>query len=620
MWRLRAKTFKHQSTMMSDHFKKKYLIYFTLVALFVLVRVFLANEPMNSDDLTLFIHSKALTTGEHDIFRDTLPQEVSHQSLRFGLEIPEAFLIKIVGPNFIAYYLLPLTFSLAGFLLIIKFSKEFLPFAVMIMGALIHIVLPFEIRHSSLLLTDLPAALFLVAYIYYIDKYGLDKFDVKKLLLHSFIASFLIFWGYLLRENQFILSLPAVTVFLFYRRCRWIALGSLAFFFLWLIGEQLFYVSKGVQFGYRWAIVKAALDNYSKFLPNYRFNEFVMRSFKFILKDIGFVGLLFYVSSLIFHFYGLFVSKKPLIKAILFSGLSAFTIFNFSIYQITDGVIKTMAPLNHRYMQMFYYSSLVAIPFGLHNIFTLAKKKLSSFTNDRGLAPFPRYLGSSVIILLFLYVLIVFWQVNYKYPRRLLNPGSKYWSLLSAINNEMTRSKKEKIEIFGTERSLRAVSLFHFASRKHLIYWHSITYEDLKSKLEKQQADYFLTDHRRETVDLRYLKGQKQKDQKAMLDNISRITINNYYPIYISNDFRFYKSRDVGMSRAFPELFRFIGIDLKNKIDKETGKPYLTNDYDLKVCKLELVPLRKKQRILTNPHCISEYFTMQFTVVLEKKS
>jgi hypothetical protein len=201
-------------------------------------------------------------------------------------------------------------------------------------------------------------------------------------------------------------------------------------------------------------------------------------------------------------------------------------------------------PLKHRYVQMFYYSTLVAVPFGLHDVFRLARRKVLSLTHDNRVVPVVKYLGKSVIMLLFLCVLIVFWQVSCSYRRRLLNPGGKYRCLLSAIADEMTTNNKEQIEIFGTTRSLRAVSLFTFLPGGHRLAWHGVSHEDLELRLEQKQVDYSLMDNVRETADLGYLKGQRYEDRKAVLDSILRITTANYHTIYSSKDFSLFKSCD----------------------------------------------------------------------------
>src|SRR6516225_346029 len=147
-------------------------LYFLLLMGFLLLRLVLVRAPLNSDDNNYLYLSRYLLTGEHAVFRSTLPEALSLQALRFGLLIPTAASIKLFGYNSIAYYLPPFVFSLAGCFLIISISRRFLPWLGVAAVVVMHTVLPFETRHSSLLLTDLPAAVMLLGYFVYLDKYS----------------------------------------------------------------------------------------------------------------------------------------------------------------------------------------------------------------------------------------------------------------------------------------------------------------------------------------------------------------------------------------------------------------------------------------------------------------
>jgi hypothetical protein len=519
---------------MESNSKQNYFIGVFLVCAFLIMRIVLLQEPWNSDDIRYFEMAEKLNTGEHVIQRATLPAQVFHADIRFGLLLPLALVIRSFGYHIVAYYLLPMLFSLAGFILIIKITGEVLPRTAVIAAAVLHLVSPFETRHSSVLVTDLSAAFLTLLFIYYIYKNPLDEFHLKQLLARSFVGSLLVFWPYLIRDNQPVLLLPALAVLLLYRPYRLTVAGSMVLFSLWVLLEQWFYTTKGAPIGFRWNMLVAGQHDYMQYYPKYTPSQYLIRSFRFIVVDIGWLGLLFFVGAIASHIHAFFVSKNVLVRACLAAGFFTYLIFTFYVYGSANGRLIVMTS-QHRFVQLFYYTSILAI--GITLVY-LAPKVRARFPNLRAF----RVAGGA----LFVVTLVYFGHASYAHAGRLFSTKSDLWAALGALDAEIDREDPASITLTGTDHSLRVLRLFPKTRRGRNLACQIVSHDELLHGLTARHVEWSLMDQKREQRDLIYIFGEDRKHRERLLEEIERRAASDYRLVFHGRSLNLYRRAHPG--------------------------------------------------------------------------
>jgi hypothetical protein len=529
---------------------KRPIIYACLIAAFIVIRIAVLQEPWNSDDIRYFDMARLLNSGEHVIQRDTLPERIFHADLRFGLLVPIAFLMRISGDNMITYYLLPLLFSVAGFVLMMKITEEVLSWRATVILAILHIVYPFEIRHGSVLLTDLPAAVLTLLYIYYIYKNPVINFEPKKFCWHAFVGSLLMFWPYLMRDNQPAILFPALVVLFFYRPYRLTVSASLVFFFGWVLLEQWFYVSKGVPIGFRWKMLIIGQQVYKQFLATYSFSQYLLRSFRFIAVDIGWVGLVFFVCAIISHIHGFFISKNPLVRACLAVGLVSYVLFAFYVYGMQNGRLVVMTSA-HRFIQLFYYTSILAVGVSLTHLAPWFRARLPN-NKTLGLAS----------VSIFALTVGSFGVAAYAHAGRFWSGNNDLLATLRALDAERINQAQGPITLTGTDHSLRVMRLLPKTIGGHALDYRILSHQAVLDGLMKGDIEWFLVDKKREELDLRYVETatafhelldfspkphddrrieEEDRTRKSFLGVMNGGAKNNYRLIFQGRSFQLYR-------------------------------------------------------------------------------
>ncbi|MGH7964191.1 MAG: hypothetical protein ACRERD_20605, partial [Candidatus Binatia bacterium] len=181
-----------------------------MITFFAAYRWCLRVEPFHSDDTILFGFSVDATSGDHWLFQSRPQPVVHHQALRIGLLPFSVPAILVFGATHFAYYLVPLFFSLCGFVLVWWVMDREIHRGWALAFALVHLALPFEIIESSHFLVDLPAAVMMVLCLVLIDRWSrADAGDSRSMAIGGSLAGLVAVEGYLLRENLPVLLAPA---------------------------------------------------------------------------------------------------------------------------------------------------------------------------------------------------------------------------------------------------------------------------------------------------------------------------------------------------------------------------------------------------------------------------
>lgn len=521
--------------------KYRYFAYAILVLAFIIVRVSLVQAPINSDDVEYFQNANDLAHGTDILKFEGLSKTTGpiYGRFRIGMIMPVCLFIKTFGDNIISYYIYPFLFSVLGFFLIIQISKTIFPTIVVFMVAIAHMVYPLEISHSSLLLVDMPAAALTLLYIYYTYKHPLEKRNWKKLLIYSFTGSIILLWIYLVRTNHIVLLMPCFICFVCYRKYRSTVVMGMMFLIIWILIEQLVYMSKGMPFGYIWRATTIVFANLAYTLPKYSIPDFLLRGFVQMYDEFGLIVLLYYVLSIVFHLYGIMFSRNVLIRALLISGFVIYLAFTFNVYDISDGMIRSLA-LMHRYVQLFYYSSLIAFAYGINSLVMYLQKKISNLKTVR-LTRLSKYGLNCATLMLFLCLLIVFSEKSYNMETRLLGNSSEYSRLISALNAEMNKVATNRIRVVGCYTNLRVMKLFPRISTANSVDWNDLSYDDLLITVRGKLSEYVFKDISREDNDKLFTIGEYGEHIGKTINDISLELIDNYHPIYQTSNFVLYK-------------------------------------------------------------------------------
>jgi len=494
------------------------LLLLVLVVVFIAFRWWMRTEPFNSDDLTLFSISVAAAQGEHWVFSP--PTEISraqrlrrmnHQLLRIGLLPVSVPIIWLFGPTQFSYYLMPLLFGVMGFLLTWRIMDQKIGPVLALIFALFHIGFLFEIREGTVFLVDLPAAVAMLATLYLVSVFsrrreGGGEATLPKPLSGALIALPLLL-GYLLRSNSLILLAPGLVVLLVSRRSRGVVLWSAPWVAAGIFLEQLLYVVKGMEFGFRWELVDHALKRYSPYLPWYDLKVFPIREFSTLWARFGggfdaIFLLSIYTLALVSLVAMLVRASSAVLRAVAITGLITWGVFSFGFLEVAGGRIHALAPVNFRYFQPFYFSGIIALCWSSRQL--LSRLALGSGENQdqvwRRPAAWLAAAGAT-------WILAISFALTVEHVRpRVSSPESPLRQAIEAIDVLATESPKTPLEIYGTSASLRPIRLFRGPWSDPTVTWHGEDLAGLAQASRVHRPVLFL-DERRMARNLRYLRN-----------------------------------------------------------------------------------------------------------------
>lgn len=176
----------------------------------ILLQFVFLNPPVLSDQLNYFFLAKN--------FPD-MPVPSDHQSMRLGLILPLAGLIRILGYTEAAYYFLPLAVSAAFSISIYLLGRRFFNRFVSLTAAILPLLMPYMLRYAGFVIPDvLAAVLFNFSVLLVIPGKKSKNQSGMRRNISLAAAGFLFGWAYLSREYLLALAPVILFVFIVYRR------------------------------------------------------------------------------------------------------------------------------------------------------------------------------------------------------------------------------------------------------------------------------------------------------------------------------------------------------------------------------------------------------------------
>jgi hypothetical protein len=498
----------------------------------LVVRLALLQEPWNSDDMVYYEHAQLFSEGRH-LLQTHLPEHGPHLVLRIGLIAPVALAISFLGYSWLSYYLWPLLFSVLGGIVVATVARRTLPWWAAIGAVALHIVLPFEIRHGTVLFTDLPAAaLSLIAVVSLAEMVRrTDRWFRGSFFLTS-LAVLVLFWAYLMRANQPVFMVPAIVVLAWQRRgILALAVGAVLFLGLVLI-EQSWYSHLGGSFGYRWDSVARSQTYWTHFYPRFDVLDYFLRPFAFALRQQGVVGLGFILLAVPAHVYVLLRSREVVLKAIAATGLAAFVVFNYYVFDVQDGRLVAFVS-QHRVLQPFYYSSLLALAAAAAAIW----QRFGHRVRDRKRRRFTLAAATAV----FAFALLDFFFVSIS-PRNQVSFAGNRYRLASVAVGDLLASDPSSVA-GGTRQATRTLRLFVAEKERHETRWHSLPYDEIAGELTAGTLDVLVRDRGRERSDLAYMPAAAAQSIRNSIREIEDSIVGRYLLAYRDERFDIF-SRD----------------------------------------------------------------------------
>jgi len=453
-------------------------------------------EPLNSDDVALFGIATHAVEGGHWLFEGQPPPEL-HQHLRLGFLPLLAPFVHFLGPTHVAFYAAPIAVAALGFWICWRIMLKEAGFGLAVAFALLHMALPLEVMRASLPLVDLPSAVFVMLAIFLVDRLAREEpASLGDSAWRGAVAGLAGVGAYLLRTNSVMLLAPGLAILGFSRRTRWIALFAGLAIALGVGLEQLFYVAHGEAFGYRWQVVQAALQEYSPFLPLVPVEEFPGRYFKFADRAFG-GGLAgeymrgFLVVSLVAHIFAL-LRGKPMIRALAATGILTFVSFAYGIYSWEDSGIRALAPTNYRYLQLFYYTSIVLLAWGSGRI----AAAVTTLEAERGPGLTALYLGVAVVALAPFHI-----SARYVGPRVTSDEGLVR-SVTCALD-EAAQANGGAVSVHSSDSASRVIRLFRGSWSEPRVDWQIADLDELL-EMPAAEAPFLFFDHWRLQLSARY--------------------------------------------------------------------------------------------------------------------
>jgi 4-amino-4-deoxy-L-arabinose transferase-like glycosyltransferase len=189
---------------------KVYGLLFVIIVMAVIIRGYFFIGPVGSDD-----HSYAKLA--YSVYEDEFQPKTRHPyapvfPLRVGLFYPVGLLYKIFGPNLYSTICYPFAISIAGIILAFIAGKIFFGEFAGLFAAAVIALMPLDIHHSTVLLTDLIAA-FWASLSIIIIYLGANSILVRKKILMGFLAGFFLLFSWFCKASVVYLA-PFLLVYL----------------------------------------------------------------------------------------------------------------------------------------------------------------------------------------------------------------------------------------------------------------------------------------------------------------------------------------------------------------------------------------------------------------------
>lgn len=510
-----------------------------LVIIFTIVRWQQRLEPWNSDDMELFGFFADAASGHHWIFGSSMANgdPVPHAAFRVGLLPATVLAIKVLGATATAYYIVPLAFSVLGFGILYWVNVTSFGALAALIFALIHVVWPFELQHSSVLLTDLPAAALSLLSLCLLDVSA--RHEQRRRVACAVLGG-LAGWGtYLMRNNGLVLLAPAYLLFALQRTTRWQTAWAAIVVAFGVLGQQAFLVYRGFGWGSDWSSVRVDFAEYADFLPIYTWSNFLARQFSFQVSTFGpglngILAALLVAGSLILHLALLRFERHQLLRAIAAYGLFAWLVFSFSIYERVPGGVRAMSPVNFRFIQPFTYSSLVAWAWAWCALRKVLTRPLLS-------AMLP------LVLFVFSCVASVF-----SLPSTYRHSGTH--RLAAVVRAQQSRAT-EPLRILGTQWSLQVPRLFCCAAAPQRVDWDTLSIGAIATQLEAGSSAFVLRDVPRELQLARYFAPKERVGYRSEMAQVEARLWHDYTLIYVDAKYALFAPRG-GSDPATPDILR----------------------------------------------------------------
>jgi len=434
---------------------------------------------------------------------------VSHQALRIGLFPVSLPAILAFGGSATAFYLVPLAFALLGFGVIYwLLLRSFGPFVALGM-AVVHIVWPFELQHASVFLTDLPSAASALLALYCLDLAAARAPPSR--VAYALLAGLAALESQLLRNNALVLMAPALLIMLASRASRLPTLWACAVVLVGVLVFEALLSYRGLGWGYDWQRVRAALDEYSPFLPVYSWREFLTRQFDYQLHtfgdgQLGTLAVALIILSLVGHTLLFGFERRPLLLAVAAFGAFSWLVFSFSIYERVPGGVRALAPPNYRYLQAFAYSSLLVYAWLWDALRERARRTVT-------LRWTWAIVGAGGLLLLLGFSALALRHLPPTYT------GSRTEGLVRALQQHADAAAPLRIE--GTSYSLSVPRLFCCPSPAR-VEWLELSPTELADDVERGRAALVLRAVRRELSLARYYPAQERSHYLHELSRLER--------------------------------------------------------------------------------------------------
>ncbi|MFC1610886.1 glycosyltransferase family 39 protein, partial [Myxococcota bacterium] len=521
------------------------LSFLLLSAFFLFFRIWAIRHPLNSDDIHYVQFAEALLDGSHWVFSVPLMKGIPHHCMRLGFIAPLAFLLRVLGEGPVLYYSIPIFASFVGFVLLYRTIRESTSAFTASTAVLVLTVLPQEVLHASRLLTDLPAAVLIILCLVLCERASLAK-TASNQIWYALGCGMLIVWGYLIRTNQPILLVPALSVFVLYRESRRPLLVALVVFAVFFAGEQLVYFMRGGGLWYRIKVVGDAVSAYSQY-SHLTWGEYFTRNFVFTYETTGIWGVTFLVVSLVCHPIAFFTNRSRLLRSVLLSGLATFVLFRFYIFAIEPGGVKAQV-MNHRFVQLFNYSSVAAV---FSVLYLLGKMKLQKVIRVGGFAlrteRFPMVVAATLLC-------VGFGCVVLGDTERLSSSRNEYRALLEQLERTQASLAPLPLKVMGSQNGLNAVRMVN--SNPDIEFEYGGDYQGIIDGIVSGDYEYFLTDKHREICRMRFARPHVIQGVVEFFQQRNRELNHNFRPIFENDKFHLFRRRDPRFSEqlALPGL------------------------------------------------------------------
>jgi hypothetical protein len=484
-------------------------VFVALVVAFVLIRWRERLEPWTSDDLDLFQISVSAASGQHWLFGAGPTGVLSHQALRIGLFPVSLPAIVAFGASGMAFYLVPLAFALLGFGLMYWVALRSFGAFVALALAVVHLLWPFELQHSSVFLSDLPSAASALGGICCVEVAA--HAAPPRRLAYALLAGLALLESQLLRNNALVLLAPALLILLASRASRGPTLWACAVVLAGMLAFEALLAYRGLGWGYDWRRVHDALAEYSPFLPVYPWGEFLLRQFDYQFHTFGdgptgWLGVGLLIFSLLGHALLLGFERRRMLMAIAAWGAFSWLVFSFSIYERVPGGVRAMAPPNYRYLQPFAYSSLLVYAW------------LWCALRERAQRTAPMRWAAAIAGPALLLLLLGFCAAALRY----LPPtyaGSRTEGLVQALQRHSDGGAP--LRVAGTTYSLSVARLF-CCSGSRPVEWQVRSPAELADDIASRRGGLVLRDGRRERTLARYFRPDERADYLRDLSRLEK--------------------------------------------------------------------------------------------------